>query len=44
MELEHLLLTVDDHVAVVTLNRPPVNAQNRRIREEPDPRLRRPWR
>jgi enoyl-CoA hydratase len=34
MELEHILLTIDDHVAVVTLNRPPVNAQNRRIREE----------
>ena len=34
MEFEHILLTVDDHVAVVTLNRPPVNAQNRRIREE----------
>ena len=34
MELENLLYTVKDHVAVITLNRPPVNAQNRRIREE----------
>jgi enoyl-CoA hydratase len=34
MEFENVLYTVKDYVATITLNRPPVNAQNRRIREE----------
>jgi len=34
MTLEHLELSVSDHVASVTLARPPVNATNRRLREE----------
>jgi enoyl-CoA hydratase len=34
MNLEHLTLDVHDHVAVVTLNRPPVNATNRALRGE----------
>lgn len=34
MELETCRLEVKDNIAVVTLNRPPVNAQNRRMREE----------
>jgi enoyl-CoA hydratase len=32
--LECLRLHVDDHVATVTIDRPPVNAQNRRFRDE----------
>ncbi|MDP3339311.1 enoyl-CoA hydratase/isomerase family protein [Frigidibacter sp.] len=31
---ETLALSVTDHVATITLNRPPVNAQNNRLREE----------
>jgi len=31
---QHLLLTVQDHIATVTLNRPPVNAQNAELRAE----------
>ena len=34
MPLQHLTLDVRDHVATVTLNRPPVNAFGRAIREE----------
>ena len=34
MQLEHLTLGVTDYVATVTLNRPPVNALGREIREE----------
>ena len=34
MELETLRLEVADGIAVVTLARAPVNAQNRRMREE----------
>ena len=34
MELKTLLLDVKDGVAVVTLNRPPVNAQNAEMRAE----------
>jgi len=34
MELKTLTLTVDAGIAVVTLNRPPVNAQNAEMREE----------
>jgi len=34
MPLQHLELTVDDHVATLTLARPPVNALNRAIRTE----------
>lgn len=34
MPLQHLELTVADHIATVTLNRPPVNAFNRAIRQE----------
>lgn len=34
MNYQHLLLTVQDHIATVTLNRPPVNAQNAELRAE----------
>jgi enoyl-CoA hydratase len=34
MDIEHFTLEVDHGVAVVTLDRPPVNAQDRRTREE----------
>jgi enoyl-CoA hydratase len=34
MKLEHFRLEVADHVATVTFDRPPVNAQNRATREE----------
>lgn len=34
MDLQHFTLSVDDGVATVTFNRAPVNAQNRRSREE----------
>ena len=34
MELKTLLLTIEDGIAVVTLNRPPVNAQNAEMRAE----------
>ncbi|HVF63370.1 MAG TPA: enoyl-CoA hydratase/isomerase family protein [Casimicrobiaceae bacterium] len=34
MALQHLKLTVDDYVATLVLNRPPVNALGRAIREE----------
>lgn len=34
MELEHLKFDVEDGVATVAFDRPPVNAQNRRTREE----------
>ncbi len=34
MSYQHLLLTVQDHIATVTLNRPPVNAQNAELRAE----------
>ena len=34
MSLQHLELTVAEHIATVTLNRPPVNAFNRPIRQE----------
>jgi len=34
MALQHLKLTVDDHVATLVLDRPPVNALGRAIREE----------
>ncbi|MEY2685561.1 MAG: hypothetical protein RJA09_2706, partial [Pseudomonadota bacterium] len=34
MAYEHLLLTVEDRIATVTLNRPPVNAQNAALRAE----------
>lgn len=34
MELEQFRVEVADHIAVVTFDRPPVNAQNRRSREE----------
>jgi enoyl-CoA hydratase len=34
MELEQFKVEVADHVATVTFDRPPVNAQNRRSREE----------
>jgi enoyl-CoA hydratase len=34
MDLTALLLEVTDGIATVTLNRPPVNAQNRKLREE----------
>jgi enoyl-CoA hydratase len=34
MDYEAITLTVANHVATVTLNRPPVNAQNRRLRDE----------
>ncbi len=34
MELNTIKLTIDAGVAVVTLNRPPVNAQNIELREE----------
>ena len=34
MELEHIKLSVADHVATVALNRPPVNAFNRALRQE----------
>lgn len=34
MEPEQFRIDVDDAVAVVTFDRPPVNAQNRRTREE----------
>jgi enoyl-CoA hydratase len=34
MELTSLTLTVAESIATVTLDRPPVNAQNRRLREE----------
>ena len=34
MTYQHLLLTVQDHIATVTLNRPPVNAQNAELRAE----------
>jgi enoyl-CoA hydratase len=34
MQLEHLKLDVNDFVATVTLNRPPVNAFGRAIRQE----------
>jgi enoyl-CoA hydratase len=34
MSLQHLELTVADYIATVTLNRPPVNAFNRAIRQE----------
>lgn len=34
MAYEHLLLTVEDRIATVTLNRPPVNAQNAGLRAE----------
>jgi enoyl-CoA hydratase len=34
MPLQHITLDVRDHVATVTLNRPPVNALGRAIREE----------
>lgn len=34
MPLQHLKLAVDDHVATLTLDRPPVNALGRAIREE----------
>lgn len=34
MELEHFRVEVADHVATVTFDRPPVNAQNRATREE----------
>lgn len=34
MSYKHLLLSVEDRVAVLTLNRPPVNAQNAELRAE----------
>ncbi|MBI2207029.1 MAG: enoyl-CoA hydratase/isomerase family protein [Candidatus Rokubacteria bacterium] len=34
MDLEHVALTVSDYVATVTMNRPPVNAQNAAMRHE----------
>lgn len=34
MSYQHLLLTVEDRIATVTLNRPPVNAQNAELRTE----------
>lgn len=34
MSYQHLLLTVEDRIATVTLNRPPVNAQNAELRSE----------
>jgi len=34
MQLETLSVTVLDYIAVVKINRPPVNAQNNRLREE----------
>ena len=34
MSYQHLLLTVEDRIATVTLNRPPVNAQNAELRAE----------
>ncbi|MFT3821955.1 MAG: enoyl-CoA hydratase/isomerase family protein [Rubrivivax sp.] len=34
MSYQHLLLTIEDRVATVTLNRPPVNAQNAELRAE----------
>lgn len=34
MSYQHLLLTVEDRIATVTLNRPPVNAQNAEMRAE----------
>jgi len=34
MQLETLKLTVDEYIALVTISRPPVNAQNNRLREE----------
>lgn len=34
MELQHHNLTISEGIAVVTMNRPPVNAQNRGMREE----------
>lgn len=34
MELEHLSFEVEDGIATVAFDRPPVNAQNRRTREE----------
>lgn len=34
MQLETINLKVDEYVALVTINRPPVNAQNNKLREE----------
>ncbi|MEP2181093.1 enoyl-CoA hydratase-related protein, partial [Roseibium sp.] len=34
MQLETIDLKVEDYVALVTINRPPVNAQNNKFREE----------
>ena len=34
MELETLTVAVADYIATVTINRPPVNAQNNRLRDE----------
>lgn len=34
MKLETVLVEVDDYIARVTINRPPVNAQNNKLREE----------
>ena len=34
MDLKTLTLTIEDGIAVVTLNRPPVNAQNAEMRAE----------
>ena len=34
MELEHFRLTVADGIATVVFDRPPVNAQNQKTREE----------
>jgi enoyl-CoA hydratase len=34
LEFEHLDVRIEDHIAVVTLNRPPVNAQNAAMRAD----------
>lgn len=34
MELEHFRIEIDEGIATVTFDRPPVNAQNRKVREE----------
>ncbi len=34
MTLETLSVSIKDYIATVTINRPPVNAQNNKLREE----------
>lgn len=34
MDLQHFKLSIEDRIATVLFDRPPVNAQNRRVREE----------